>query len=334
MTIKILLYVAIIIQFIAMYYAVRLVRATKYNMIWILFIIGFVVLAVERVLQLGICYGHPMPLAESVWFDIVVSLCVSVGMVMLDRLFVYIERLNRHRQLLDKRILTAVLRAEERSRTTFSKELHDGLGPLLSSAKISLSALSRTEMDKERKEIFDNTLYVVDEALRSLREISNNLSPHVLTDFGLARGLRNFVERSQALHNVKLSFETNLRSERYNSDIEVIIYRVACELVTNSLKHSGCSEISLRLSIAGDELELQYSDNGRGFNPQAMMDCGMGLSNINSRINSLNGEFDIRSSRGRGMTATVKVNVRGAARFETKPSAIDKPRPRRRDRRR
>ena len=112
------------------------------------------------------------------------------------------------------------------------------------------------------------------------------------------------------------------------------MYRVACELVTNSLKHSGCSEISLRLSITGDELELQYSDNGRGFNPQAMMDCGMGLSNINSRINSLNGEFDIRSSRGRGMIATVKVNVRGAARFETKPSAIDKPRPRRRDRRR
>ncbi|MBO5878063.1 MAG: sensor histidine kinase [Alistipes sp.] len=334
MTIKILLYVAIIIQFIAMYYAVRLVRATKYNSIWILFIIGFVVLAVERVLQLGIYYGSPMPMASSVWFDIIISVCLSVGMVMLDRLFVYIERLNRHRQLLDKRILTAVLRAEERSRATFSKELHDGLGPLLSSAKISLTALSRTEMDKERKEIFDNTLYVVEEALRSLREISNNLSPHVLTDFGLARGIRNFIERSQALHNVKLSFATNLRSERYNTDIEVIMYRVACELVTNSLKHSGCSEIRLALSIAGDVLELQYSDNGRGFNPQAMMDCGMGLSNINSRINSLNGEFDIRSSRGRGMTATVKVNVRGAARLEARPSAIEQARPRRKDRKR
>ena len=333
MTIKILLYGAIIIQFIAMYYAVRLVRATKYNAVWILFIIGFVVLAIERVLQLGICYGHPMPLAESVWFDIIISISISVGMVVLDRLFVYIERLNHHRQLLDKRILTAVLRAEERSRATFSKELHDGLGPLLSSAKISLSALSNTEMDKERKEIFDNTLYVVDEALRSLREISNNLSPHVLTDFGLARGIRNFIDRSQALHNVKLSFATNLRGERYNSDIEVIMYRVACELVTNSLKHSGCSEIRLSLSIAGDELELQYSDNGRGFNPQAMMDCGMGLSNINSRVNSLNGQFDIRSTKGKGMTSTVKVNVRGATRLMASPAAIAEPRPRRRKRR-
>jgi signal transduction histidine kinase len=334
MTIKFLLYVAIIVQFIAMYYAVRLVRATKYNSIWILFIIGFVVLAAERLLQLWGSYGHPVPMLTTVWFDIIISICVSAGIVMLDRLIDYIDRLNRHRQLIDKRILTAVLRTEEKSRATFSKELHDGLGPLLSSAKISLSALSRTEMDSERKEIFDNTLYVVEEALRSLREISNNLSPHVLTDFCLARGIRNFIDRSQALHNVKLSFATNLRGERYNTDIEVIMYRVACELVTNSLKHSGCSEIRLTLSATGDLLEMQYSDNGRGFNPQAMMDCGMGLSNIASRINSLNGEFDIRSSKGKGMTATVKVNVRGASRLETLPPAIDKPRPRRKERKR
>lgn len=334
MTIKILLYLAIIVQFVAMYYAVRLVRATKYNSIWILFIIGFLVLAVQRLLQLWGSYGHEMPMLTSVWLDIIISICVSGGIVMLDRLIDYIDRLNRHRQLLDKRILTAVLRTEEKSRATFSKELHDGLGPLLSSAKISLSALSRTEMDAERKEIFDNTLYVVEEALRSLREISNNLSPHVLSDFGLARGIRNFIDRSQALHNVKLSFATNLRGERYNTDLEVIMYRVACELVTNSLKHSGCSEIRLTLSATGEELELQYSDNGRGFNPQAMMDCGMGLSNIASRINSLNGEFDIRSSKGKGMTATVKVNVRGASRMETPPPALEKARPKRKERKR
>lgn len=329
MTIRILLYLAIIIQFIAMYYAVRLVRATKYNSIWILFIIGFVVLAVERVFQLWMSYGHPIPMAATVWFDIVVSVCVSVGIVLLDRLFDYIDRLNRHRQMTDKRILTAVLRTEEKTRANFSKELHDGLGPLLSSAKISLSALSRSEMDGERKEIYDNTLYVVEEALRSLREISNNLSPHVLSDFGLARGIQTFIDRSSSLHNVKISFATNLRGERYNTDIEVIMYRVVCELVTNSLKHSGCSNIRLSLSVAGDILELQYSDNGRGFNPQAMMDCGMGLSNINSRINSLNGQFDIRSSKGKGMTASVKVNVRGASRLITPPAAIAEPRPER-----
>lgn len=327
MMIRILLYLAIIIQFIAMYYAIRLVRLTKYNAIWILFIIGFMVLAGERVLQLVMTYGHHLPVEAMVWLDIVVSICVSVGIVLLDKLFEYIDRLNRNRQLTDKRVLTAVLRAEEQTRSEFSKELHDGLGPLLSSAKISLSAISRDEIDESRRDIFDNTLYVVEEALRSLREISNNLSPHVLSDFGLSRGIKNFIDRSSTLHNVKISFVTNLRSERYNTDIEVIMYRVVCELVTNSLKHSGCSEIRLSLTSSGDILELQYSDNGRGFNPQAVMDCGMGLSNINSRINSLNGTFDIRSTKGKGMRATIKVNVRGETRMVDRPAAIYQARP-------
>ena len=325
--IRVLLYLAIIVQLIALYYAIRLVRVTKYNAIWILFIIGFLVLGVQRVVQLWTNYGHPMPVLTMTWFDIAVSLCVSVGIVLLDNLFIYIDRLNHHRQLMDRRILTAVLRTEEKTRANFSKELHDGLGPLLSSAKISLSALSHSDMTAEQRDIFNNTLYVVDEALRSLREISNNLSPHALTDFGLARGIQIFVDKAAALHKVKISFATNLRGERYDPDIEVIMYRVVCELITNSLKHSGCSEIRLSLSVAGDTLEMQYSDNGRGFDPQAMMDCGMGLSNINSRVSSLNGTFDIRSSKGRGMCASVKVNVRGAERLAPRPAAIETPRP-------
>ena len=325
--IRVLLYLAIIVQLIALYYAIRLVRVTKYNAIWILFIIGFLVLGVQRVVQLWTNYGHPMPVLTMTWFDIAVSLCVSVGIVLLDKLFIYIDRLNHHRQLMDRRILTAVLRTEEKTRAKFSKELHDGLGPLLSSAKISLSALSHSDMTAEQRDIFNNTLYVVDEALRSLREISNNLSPHALTDFGLARGIQIFVDKAAALHKVKISFATNLRGERYDPDIEVIMYRVVCELITNSLKHSGCSEIRLSLSVAGDTLEMQYSDNGRGFDPQAMMDCGMGLSNINSRVSSLNGTFDIRSSKGRGMCASVKVNVRGAERLAPRPAAIETTRP-------
>ena len=119
MTIKLLLYLAIIIQFIAMYFAVRLVRATKYNAIWVLFIIGFVVLAGERVLQLWMSYGHPVSQTAMVWMDILVSICISVGVVLLDRLVDYIGRLNHHRQMTNRRILTAVLRAEEKTRANF-----------------------------------------------------------------------------------------------------------------------------------------------------------------------------------------------------------------------
>ena len=228
---------------------------------------------------------------------------------MRTKLFRYIERMNRHSQTVNKRILTAVLRTEEKSRSRFARELHDGLGPLLSSAKMSLSAVSCEGMDDERRAIVENTAYVIDEAIRSLREISNNMSPHVLADFGLVRGVQNFIQKCTGMHDVKIRFMTDLRSERFDANVEVILYRVICELINNSLKHAACTEISLSLSQGNGRLSLDYSDNGRGFDPQAMMDCGMGLSNIASRVHSLNGTFDIRGRKGKGMSAAVRIGV-------------------------
>ena len=309
MLIKILLVISIIVQTLATAYALRLVRATKYNSVGILFIVGFSLLSVERFVQLLMAGGHYVPRWWFGYLGIVVSVCLSIGVMYAHKLFKYIDRLNRQRQLLNKRILTAVLRTEEKARSRFSKELHDGLGPLLSSARMSLSALSREERSADQREIIDNTTYVIDEAIRSLREISNNLSPHVLNDFGLARGVQNFIDKSAAMHDAKIRFTTNLRTERYDTDIEVILYRVICELINNSLKHAACTSINLSLSQNGSELALDYTDDGRGFNPQAMMDCGMGLSNISSRIKSLGGTFGISSAKGKGMRAAIRVNT-------------------------
>lgn len=309
MLIKILLIISIAIQTLATVYALRLVRATKYNSVWILFIVGFSLLSVERLIQFLVANGQYVPRWWFAYLGIVVSVCLSIGVMYAHKLFKYIDRLNRQRSLLNKRILTAVLRTEEKARSRFSKELHDGLGPLLSSARMSLSALAREERDAEEREIITNTTYVIDEAIRSLREISNNLSPHVLNDFGLARGVQNFIDKSAAMHDVKIRFTTNLRSERFDTDIEVILYRVICELINNSLKHAACSSINLSLSLSGTCLALDYTDDGRGFNPEAMMDCGMGLSNISSRINSLGGSFAITSSKGKGMRATIRVST-------------------------
>ncbi len=306
---KILLVAAILIQLVASVFAVRLIRTTRYNSIWILFIVGFMLLSVERLLQLLWVSGQRFPMEISVWLGVVVSVALSIGVMYAHKLFRYIERMNRHSQTVNKRILTAVLRTEEKSRSRFARELHDGLGPLLSSAKMSLSAVSCEGMDDERRAIVENTAYVIDEAIRSLREISNNMSPHVLADFGLVRGVQNFIQKCTGMHDVKIRFMTDLRSERFDANVEVILYRVICELINNSLKHAACRTISLSLAQQGGELTLDYSDDGRGFNPQAMMDCGMGLSNIASRINSLGGTFDIASTKGKGMRASIRVGA-------------------------
>ena len=309
MLIKVLLILAILIQTVATVYALRLVRTTKYNSVWILFIVGFSLLSVERLVQLLVIGGQFEPRGRYAYLGSVISVCLSIGVMYAHKLFKYIDRLNRQRQLLNKRILTAVLRTEEKSRSRFSKELHDGLGPLLSSARMSLSALERDECRPEQREIIGNTTYVIDEAIRSLREISNNLSPHVLNDFGLARGVQNFIDKTAAMHDVKIRFTTNLRTERYDTDVEVILYRVICELINNSLKHSGCTNIELSLVRNRRVLTLDYTDNGRGFNPEAMMDCGMGLSNMASRINSLGGTLEIASSKGKGMRAAIRIDT-------------------------
>lgn len=307
MLIKILLVIAILVQTVATVYALKLVRATKYSAIWILFIIGFSILSAERVVQLLVIEGAPIPRNFLAEMGVVVSVCLSIGVMYAHKLFKYIDRLNYQRQLWNRRLLTTVLRTEEKARSSFSKELHDGLGPLLSSAKLSLTTLSREEQDPKRRELLSNTTYIVEEAIRSIREISNNLSPHVLNDFGLARGVQNFIDKSVAIHPVEIRFTTNLGDERFDTDIEVILYRVICELINNSLKHAACRTITLSLTRTATALRLEYGDDGRGFNPELMSDLGMGLSNISSRIGSLGGTSQITSAEGEGMHASIAI---------------------------
>ncbi|MDR2891237.1 MAG: histidine kinase [Alistipes sp.] len=366
MAVKILLIVSILLQLLATVVAIRLVSKTKYNSIWILFFIALLLMTASRALQ----FVHFVPRGETspwlvalIWFDIAISVCLTVVLFNARLLVEYIDRLIFRRGLTSKRILSTVLRTEEKERARFSKELHDGLGPLLSSAKMSLSVISAAGISDSNAEILAGTRFVIDEAVRSLREISNNLSPHVLGEFGLARGVGNFIGRLGAIHDVGVNYTTNLVGERFDTDVEVILYRVICELVNNSLKHSGAGEIVLRLELSPDGLlRLDYRDDGCGFDPSmgsvgvggvdvgvggvdAAVDAavggggggmrtgesakgggvdtggsgmdglgtgsssgsGMGLINIASRINALNGRLDIRSSREGGMQAIVEV---------------------------
>jgi signal transduction histidine kinase len=314
--------------------ALTLVNRTKFYALWICYALSLGMLIVERFSQLKVLEGESVSPQFQAWIGIGISFSFLICVICARLLVHHVDRITMQRRMLENKFMTAVLRTEERSRAEISRELHDGLGPLLSSAKMSISAISKEGMTEKDRATLRNTAAVIDEAIRSLREISNNLSPHVLNNFGLVHGIKNFVERVGAMHNREIEVRTRLGDERFDSNIEVILYRVVCELVNNSLKHSACNRIVLELNKVGKNIVIDYRDNGKGFNLEEVESVGMGLSNIASRINSLNGEFDIRSSKGKGMTATVKVNVRGASRLETLPPAIDKPRPRRKERKR
>lgn len=311
MVIKILLIISIILQLGAASVAIGMIQKTKYNLSWMLFTVALTGLACLRFgeyVQMTHMEELHLPQEFFVWLGIITSLCFAGGILIVNKIFNYIARTESQRRISERRILNTVLRTEEKERQRFSKDLHDGLGPLLSSAKMSVSALSSADMSEQNKEIIRNVHYVVDEAIRSLREISANLSPHVLNDFGLSRAISNFINKLPR-GEMRIAFETNLKNERFDTDIEVILYRVVCELINNSLKHSGAARVDLSLHYQQGQIRIRYKDNGCGFDPEKVGQKGMGISNIFSRISSLKGEVSIDSSPGAGMRAAVDIHI-------------------------
>lgn len=315
LVLQILQLLSIALMLIAIVIAVRLISKTKYSISWILFTLALILLCFMRIGEYAELIGGQewrLPPHFLTWLGVIISLCLGIGIFYVRKIFKFISTLDYQRRLTERRILTTILRTEEKERVRLSKELHDGLGPLLSSAKMSLSELGKGMDSRENTKLIANTSLVIDEAIRCLREISNNLSPHTLEAFGLAKALNNFIKKTalaNASKNVDIKFETNLKSERFDINVEVILYRVICELITNSLKHSGGSEIYVSLRRDGGIIIIHYSDNGKGFDPHAVLDTGMGLSNITSRIRSLHGTVDIWSERHKGMTADIMINL-------------------------
>ncbi len=314
MVIKVLLIITIVLLLIASVAAISLIRQTKFNIVWIMVTFALLVLSALSVLRyiakINIDienYRFGIEIA-STWLVLIVSISLFVGVLYARKLVFYIDRLNFQRQLTNKRILSTVLRTEEKERIRFSKELHDGLGPLLSSAKMSLSVIDTSALSEADRDTMRGTTQVIDEALRSLREISNNLSPQVLSEFGLGKGINNFTSKVSAINKINFDIKSNLGARRFDTDIEIILYRVVCELVGNSIKHSKCTAINITINALADEIDLVYSDNGRGFRPEITY-SGMGLSNISSRIGSINGSFELESSPGNGMKATINVKL-------------------------
>lgn len=212
----------------------------------------------------------------------------------------------------EKRVLNAIILTEETERKRLAKDLHDGLGPLLSTVKMSVSALSTEKNLSTQKNILDNAIQAVNESINSLKEISNNLSPHILDSFGLVTAVRSFANKIEQTGKIRIEFRTNLKEQRFDSKVEVILYRAVCELINNTIKHAKARKILISLDLEDKILIVLYQDDGKGFNfDEAMLEqkSGMGLHNIRSRISSINGEFTLESQPGEGIIGTIRIKI-------------------------
>lgn len=213
-------------------------------------------------------------------------------------------------KLMQQRITKAIVHTEEKDRSFFARELHDGLGPLLSTAKIYIKA-AEIAKDKERKGIALKKLEeTIDESIASIREISSRLSPHILENFGLKVAIESFSTKLSDARNVKVNVRTDV-VQRFDTEIELVIYRVFVELINNTLKHSMAKQVDVSLSANQQTLSLLYKDNGVGFDVEKAFTArqGIGLFNITHRVESFKGTCELNSSKGKGFRATIHLPI-------------------------
>jgi len=230
-----------------------------------------------------------------------------------DQLILAVVRDISKRQETERKVLNAVIKTEETERKRFAKDLHDSIGPLLSSINLYLSALNQTDQKEKKQSIIKVSREAVNEALVSIKEISNNLSPHILSDFGLEKAIDSFTQKLQISERINISFRAENLNQRLNEQVEVVIYRVVTELIHNTIKHAKAENIEINLSREKDELKLIYIDDGIGFDTRKIESDkanGMGLYNILSRVRSLNGTHKIKSNLvNGGMMAVLVVKL-------------------------
>jgi signal transduction histidine kinase len=315
MFIKIALIISVLLQFAAAFIAISLNRRTKYNVSWILISIGFILLAIQRFTELLDLLDNPMHSRKTVWeswLSFSIALLMLFGVIFIKRIFKFLQKIDNLRKQNESRVLSAILRTEENERLKFAKDLHDGLGPILSSVKMAISALSRSITKDNDKKIVENTAKLIEESLISLKEISNKLSPHILNNFGLLKAIESFISKLDTSSGLHIDLQSNIENKRFDYNIEVVLYRVVCELIANTIKHSGANNISIILNEKEDYIELKYSDNGIGFDENTLeaQTSGMGYSNIKSRIKSLDGTFDIETSPNAGLNVNIGIKVK------------------------
>ena len=310
--IKIALVVSIILQFVAAIIALSLTRRTKTNIAWWLISIGFLLMAIRRVFEFFQLMESESKLITgmlSTWTGVLISLLMLASLIFIKRIFNIQKRMDELRKENESRVLSAIVRTEENERLNFSKELHDGLGPLLSSVKMAISASKRNENPGKDARVMVNAEKLIDESITSLKEISNKLSPHVLNNFGLLKAVKSFIAKLPITDNPSISLESNLENRRFSYNAEVIIYRVICELISNSLKHSNARNVYITLMEAEKTLTLDFLDDGIGFDSEILelSDKGMGFANIRSRIKSLNGTFEIYTRQKEGVRVNISI---------------------------
>jgi signal transduction histidine kinase len=295
------------LQFGAFFITLSLIHKTKFRVSWISISIGFLLMSVQRLAELYRLSGQSERELLMPIFAFSLSLLMFIASFYIRQIFLVQERVNSLRRENEAKVLKAIIRTEENDRKNFSKDLHDGIGPLLASVKMGISAVNKTGLSALNKEIIEKTENSIDSAVEALREISNSLSPQVLVHFGVEKAAKKFISNLILPEGSVINFNSTLAQARYDYDTELVIYRIISELLGNAIKHSQASIIELTVYEYAGSLNIIYSDNGVGFSKHEKENTGMGMYNLQSRVKSLGGEISIEGHKNKGVFVKISL---------------------------
>jgi signal transduction histidine kinase len=206
---------------------------------------------------------------------------------------------------------SALMEGQEEERRRLSRELHDGIGQMLTGLRLHSEKLKDLPFanDKQRK-TFEEHSKLIEETIEATRMVSFNLMPPILTDFGLGAAIRLLTEYTSQTSSIQVTFESNYGQTRLNSNLEVNLYRIAQEALNNIVKHSKATEAKVVLKKGKSEVELNISDNGVGFDEKSIKKettINNGLSNMQTRVRLLGGKMTIQAKSTKGTQITVKI---------------------------
>jgi len=203
----------------------------------------------------------------------------------------------------------AVIEAEERERRRIAGDLHDGVGQVMSAAKMNLSMVgSELSFSSEaQRSAFEKAMALVDEGCREVRTVSHNIMPNALLKSGLSTAIREFISKiDQRIINVNLYTEG--LNERIDGNTESVLYRIVQECVNNVIKHAGASQLDISLIKDENEISLTIEDNGKGFDAGDKNKFeGIGMKNIQSRVEYLKGSVEWDAAPGKGVVVMVHI---------------------------
>ena len=254
-------------------------------------------------------FHRAIPVWKKPWFIIfiiVVIIHLAMGLASFIG-FLKTRKQNKHAQIRieeQQKGLKAVIQAQEDERKRIAEDLHDGIVQQLGGLKMGLQKIFTDKENKETSKIIN----ILDNSAQELRELSHKMMPRSLGELGLIPSLTDMLENSLGHTNINYKFEHFGINDRFSENIEIAIYRIAQELVNNIIKHSQANKANIQLIKTGNHILLMVEDNGKGINLTKHKN-GIGLMNIASRLDTINGKVNYEPSPESGTLATIKIPI-------------------------